>query len=107
MGVVMPRRYPGLAALLSMSLLAAMGCSGDVFDAECDLVVVNDSACDLTVFVDGREAFAVDAGSDRTLDDIGPGRHVIEALNVHGALVERRSIDLSASEDYYWIVSDC
>lgn len=100
-------RRPSLHAALVLSLLLIAGCSGDVFDAECDLVVVNDSACDLTVFVDGREAFDLDAGSDRTLDDIGPGQHVIEALNVHGTLVERRSIDLTTSEDYYWILSDC
>jgi len=106
MGVVMVRRLPlSAAVLLSAFMLAS--CSGDVFDAECDLVVVNDSACDLTVFVDGREAFDLGAGSDRTLDDIGPGQHVIEALNVHGTLVERRSIDLTTSEDYYWILSDC
>lgn len=106
MVLAMARRFP-LPAVLLLFLAAFAGCNGDVFDAECDLVVVNDSACDLTVFVDGREAFDLGAGSDRTLDDIGPGQHVIEALNVHGALVERRSIDLTASEDYYWIVSDC
>ena len=89
-------------------LLGALsGCGGDVFDSECDLVVLNDSACDLTVFVDGREAFDVKAGSDRTLDDVGPGRHVIEAMNARGSLAERRSIELTTGEDYYWIVEDC
>ncbi|MBW2531150.1 MAG: hypothetical protein JRI55_06690 [Deltaproteobacteria bacterium] len=78
-----------------------------MFDAECDLVVLNDSACDLTVFVDGREAFQVRAGSDRTLDDIGGGRHVLEVLDERGGLVERRSVDLASGEDYYWILDDC
>lgn len=96
--------------LVSLIMAFAVGlaaCNSDVFDAESDLVVVNDSACDLVVYVDGREAFDVKAGSDRTLDDIGTGRHVIEALNSRGSLVERRSIELTSGEDYYWIVDDC
>lgn len=94
-----------LAALVVALLLVA--CSEDMFDAECDLVVLNDSACDLSVYVDGREAFLVRAGSDRTLDDIGPGRHVLETLDQQRNLVERRSIELANGEDYYWILDDC
>jgi len=106
MGIVMARRLRrGVGIFLSLVVMFA--CSGDVFDSECDLVVLNDSACDLTVYLDGREAFDVRAGSDRTLDDIGPGRHVVETLNIHGSLVERRSIELTSGEDYYWIVDDC
>ena len=94
--------------LVEVSLLVvASACAGDVFDSECDLVVLNDSACNLTVYVDGREAFEVKAGSDRTLDDIGPGRHVVETLSTGGRLVERRSIELTTGEDYYWIVDHC
>lgn len=99
------RALCALGVLLLVVLLAS--CSEDMFDAECDLVVLNDSACDLTIFVDGREAFTVRAGSDRTLDDIGAGRHVLEALDPQHNLVERRSIELATGEDYYWILDDC
>jgi hypothetical protein len=99
----LPRLLPAL--LLAAALLA--GCSGDMFDSECDLVVLNDSVCTVTIFVDGREAFEVRGGSDRTLDDIGPGRHVLEALDEHGRLVERRTIELTNGEDYYWIFDNC
>lgn len=78
-----------------------------MFDTENDLVVLNDSACNIVVFVDGRQAFDLRAGSDRTLDDIGTGRHVLEALDSGGTLVERRSIELAGGEDYYWILSTC
>ena len=94
------------ASLLALALLLT-ACSEDMFDAECDLVVLNDSACDLTIYVDGREAFVVRAGSDRTLDDIGPGRHVLESLDQQHTLVERRSVELANGEDYYWILDDC
>jgi hypothetical protein len=98
-----PRRILVTAALV----VALVGCSEDMFDSECDLVVLNDSACDLVVFVDGREAFTVRAGSDRTLDDIGNGRHVLEVLDTRDGLVERRNVDLTTGEDYYWILDDC
>jgi len=91
--------------LTAVFLLPA--CTEDMFDAENDLVFLNDSACDVVVYVDGREAFTVKAGSDRTLDDIGNGRHVLEALDHQGALVERRSVELAGGEDYYWILNDC
>lgn len=99
------RGVPLLAVVLAVAVLS--GCSEDLFDAESDLVIINESVCNLTIFVDGREAFVVRGGSDRTLDDIGPGRHVIEALDEHGNLVERRTIDLANSEDYYWFIYDC
>lgn len=99
------RCFPVLTVVLAVSVLA--GCSEDLFDAESDLVIMNESVCNLTIFVDGREAFVVRGGSDRTLDDIGPGRHVIEALDEHGNLVERRTIDLASGEDYYWFIYDC
>jgi hypothetical protein len=95
------------ASLAVLFVLALAGCNQDMFDSQSDLVVLNDSACDLVVYVDGREAFTVKAGSDRTLDDIGSGRHVLETLSVHGDLVERRSVELATGEDYYWILDDC
>lgn len=103
----MPGRFLGLSLLLAAVVVLVPACNEDMFDAECDLVVLNDSVCTLTVYVDGREAFNVRGGSDRTLDDIGTGRHVIEALDEHNGLVERRTIDLSTGEDYYWILDDC
>ncbi|MEW6338327.1 MAG: hypothetical protein AB1625_13125 [Acidobacteriota bacterium] len=100
-------RHRGSLAAVSLLALALASCGEDVLDAETDLVVLNDSACDLTIFVDGREAFTVPAGSDLSLDDIGPGRHVLEALDARGGLVMRRSIELASGEDYYWILHDC
>ncbi|MFH1177743.1 MAG: hypothetical protein V1750_10080 [Acidobacteriota bacterium] len=103
---MLARRALRVLAIVTLAL-AAGSCNEDMFDAECDLVVLNDSACDLTVYVDGREAFTVKAGSDRSLDDIGGGRHVLEALDTHSGLVERRNVELATGEDYYWILDDC
>lgn len=100
-------RHRGSLAVVSLLSLALVSCGEDVLDSETDLVVLNDSACDLTVFVDGREAFTVPAGSDMSLDDVGAGRHVLEALDSRGGLVMRRSIELASGEDYYWILHDC
>lgn len=99
------RRVALIGLVLAVAVLS--GCTQDLFDAESDLVIMNDSVCHLTIFVDGREAFVVRGGLDRTLDDIGPGRHVLEALDEHGNLVERRTIDLADGEDYYWFIYDC
>lgn len=102
------RQRPALLALVGvLACLLTPACSEDMFDAESDLVVLNDSVCDVVVYVDGREAFSVRPGSDRTLDDIGPGRHVLEALDRQGSVIERRSVELAGGEDFYWILSDC
>jgi len=93
--------------LLTVLLVGAAGCSDEMFDAESDLVVLNESLCSVTVYVDGREAFTVESGSDRTLDDIGPGRHVVEAMDGDGGVIERRTIELASGEDYYLILDDC
>lgn len=98
-------RLPAL--VVTCLLLGCLACSEDLFDAESDLVVLNESSCDLTIFVDGREAFTVRQGSDRSLDDIGAGRHVLEALDASGSLVERRTIELTGGEDYYMILEKC
>jgi hypothetical protein len=84
-------RVLALAVALT-AVVALAACSEDVLDAESDLVVLNESPCDLTIYVDGREAFLVQAGSDMSLDDIGAGRHVVEALDVRGNLVSRRAM---------------
>ena len=90
-----------------LAVLLLGGCSDDLFNADCDLVVINDSACDVHIFVNGREAFTVKSSSDRTLDDIGPGRHVLEALDYRGNLILRRTIELAPGEDFVWILEDC
>jgi hypothetical protein len=101
----MPRRR--VAALLLAGIAALPACGDDPVDDESDLAVVNDSACDLVIYVDGREALPVPAGSDATLNDIGNGRHVIEALDQRGRLVARRSVELAVGEDLYWTLDDC
>jgi hypothetical protein len=102
------RHRPSLVALAAICIcLLLPACSEDMFDAESDLVVLNDSVCEVVVYVDGREAFVVKPGSDRTLDDIGNGRHVLEALDHQGSLIERRSVELAGGEDFYWILDDC
>ena len=95
-------------SVLTLVLVVAMAaCSQELLDAECDLVVLNETSCSLSVYVDGQEAFAVRAGSDRTLDDIGPGRHVLEALDGQGRLVQRRTIEVATGEDFYWTLDHC
>jgi hypothetical protein len=95
------------AALVLAAVVMLPACSDDPVDDESDLAVVNDSACDLVVYVDGREALPVAAGSDATLNDIGSGRHVVEALDSRGRLVQRRAIELAVGEDFYWTLDDC
>ena len=93
-----------LALFLALALPA---CKENLLDSECNLVVLNESRCNLSIYVDGREAFAVRRGSDRTLDEVGPGRHVLEALDPQGRLVQRRVIELATGEDFYWTVDHC
>ena len=94
-------------AVAFTAVVALAACNEDVLDAESDLVVLNESPCDLTIYVDGREAFLVQAGSDMSLDDIGAGRHVVEALDIRGNLVSRRAIELASGEDYYCTLDTC
>lgn len=103
---IMARRS-SLVVVLAVVVLASLGCSDEMFDAESDLVVLNESQCTATVYVDGREAFVVESGSDRTLDDIGQGRHVFEALDAQGSVIERRTVELASGEDYYLILDNC
>jgi hypothetical protein len=93
-----------LALVLALGLPA---CNDDVLDAECNLVVLNESSCSLSIYVDGQQAFAVRAGSDRTLDDIGRGRHVLEAVDTQGKLIMRRPVELAPGEDFYWTLDHC
>ena len=102
------RGRPGTPALLCLILSAAcVACSQELFDNESDLVVLNDSACAIKIIVDGREAFTVKPGADRILDGIGKGRHVLEAIEGVDQVVERRTVELSQGEDFYWTLDHC
>lgn len=96
-----------LLASLGVLVALSLGCGSNGWDEENDLVVINDTGCDLRVFVDGHEAFVVRDHTAKSLEDIGDGRHVLEALGDDGALVMRRSIHLDQGEDYYWRVDQC
>ncbi len=93
--------------LLAAVMVLLVGCGSDILDDKSDLIVVNESPCDVTVFVDGQEVFSVEAGSDRAFSDIGYGRHVIEAVNYRGEVVVRRVVDLAPAEDFYLVVNNC
>lgn len=97
----------GVRVLALLVTLLAAACSQDMFDGESDLVLLNDSSCEIVVWVDGREAFVVEAGAERVLDGIGPGRHLLEAVDTRGRVVERRTVELAQGEDYYWTLSSC
>jgi hypothetical protein len=96
-----------VALLLGVVVLATPTCTQDAPDSQCDLVVLNHSRCRLSIYVDGRPAFAVLAGAERTVDDIGAGRHVVEALDADGRLVQRRTFELASGEDFYWTLDTC
>jgi hypothetical protein len=101
----MTARLP--VAVLCMALLAVVGGCRNDLDGQCDLYIQNHSRCDIIVFVDGWEAAHVAASSTRTVDDIGDGRHVLEAKDKDGRLLERRNIDIDRGEDYYWRLDGC
>jgi hypothetical protein len=101
------RMRPIAVALLVLPLLAAAGCRDKLIGKETNVVVLNDSACDLTVFVDGWEAFTVRHGAAQTVDNVGSGRHVLEVKDQMDRLVDRRYVDLQDGEDYYWHLEKC
>lgn len=101
----MRRRAPLIAVLLLLVPLAA--CNDHFWDEECDIVVINDSSCRLKILVDGWEAFVIRPDDTRTVDDVGRGRHTLEALDEGGQIVERRNIELDRGEDYYWYIRHC
>ena len=103
--VVRLRFHP--AWLLLPLLLTAGGCREHLFGVQSDVVVANLSSCRLTVYVDGWEAFTVGQDLSRTVDNVGSGRHVLEAKDELGRLVERRYIELRGGEDYYWRIDAC
>ena len=93
--------------LILVLALTLLSCRQDLLESECNLVVLNETQCSVSVYVDGQEAFAVRAGSDGTLDDIGPGRHVLEAIDPQGRLIQRHVIELATGEDFYWTLDHC
>lgn len=99
------RWFPAL--LVFVVLVVGAGCNQDLLDGDSDLVVLNDSPCTLAIWVDGREVFAIDPGSDRILDDLGPGQHILEAVDPRGTVVKRRVIELAQGEDFFWALDDC
>jgi hypothetical protein len=101
-------RHRFLIAVLLVSCLAGLtACRDDFFDSENEVVVLNDSQCRLIVLIDGRRVFVLEPGSDRSLDDVGPGRHVLEAFANGGQVAQRRTVELSAGEDFYWFLDTC
>jgi hypothetical protein len=97
----------GGAVLVLLSVVAASGCRERFLGRSSNVVVLNESQCSLTVFVDGWEALTVRHGSTRLIDNVGSGRHVLEAKDGVGHLVERRYIELRGGEDYYWRIETC
>ena len=101
-----PSRRRAFASLVVLAAVSS-ACDQRTFDSECDIVVLNESQCALAIYVDGREAMAVRPLTDRALSNIGAGRHVLEALDSSGRLVQRRTVDLTTGEDLYWTLDSC
>lgn len=102
------RRWVWTLGVCAVLMGALAGCDWyDGHHGECDLIVINDTACDLKVLVDGWEVGVVHSDAVRTVDDIGSGRHVLEAVDRDDHLIERRYVDLSRGEDYYWRLDSC
>jgi hypothetical protein len=98
----------GVPLLLSLVLLLPLGgCSDHFWDEECDVVVINSSSCRLRILLDGFEALTIKVDDTRTVDNVGRGRHTLEALDADDRLVERRNIDLDRGEDFYWYIKSC
>jgi hypothetical protein len=101
------RAHIGPAALLVVLALVAGGCRDRLLETESNVVVANLSACSVTVYVDGWEAVTVDQGASRTVDNVGSGRHVLEAKDHQGRLVARRYVELASGQDFTWRIDTC
>ena len=93
--------------LVLTAAICCVSCSEEMFDGQSDLIVLNESGCPMKVMVDGREAFSIKPGSDRVLDDIGAGRHVLEAMDPSDRVLVRRTVELSRGEDFFWTLDHC
>lgn len=100
------RLWPAVA-LTAAAVLATAACRHHAWDGRSDLVVLNGSSCEVTVFVDGWEATTIRVGETETVDNIGAGRHVLEAKDASDRLLERRYVDLQGGEDFYWRLTSC
>jgi hypothetical protein len=99
-------RRAAVVLVLSLLLIVTGACRWQAEDdGQCDLVVENGGARDLKIMVDGWEAGVVREGSVRTVDNIAAGRHIIEAMDGESTVVERRYIELSRGEDYFWRIA--
>jgi len=96
-----------LIPLAALAVSLGAGCRDRLFDSQSDVVVFNESSCVVTISVDGWEACTVHPDASRTVDNVGSGRHVLEAKDDLGRLVERRYVDLRRGEDYYWRLDSC
>lgn len=96
-------RLAGVVALVLFALLA-VACSEEGLHGQASLIVLNDTSTDLVIYVDGREAFIVHGNADSTLDDVGGGRHIVEAVDPGGRLIERRTVEISIGEEFYWSI---
>lgn len=98
-----------MLALVAVGALVLPACHGQYYDwdSDSDLIVSNDSHCDLAIFIDGARATSVDADHSRTVHDIGDGRHTLEARDSQDRVVERRVVDLNDGQDYYWRIESC
>ncbi len=98
---------PRLAFALLPLLAAAPACQMHDMRGQTNLVVLNESECTLTISVDGWEATTIEPNQIRTVDTVGAGRHVLEAKDDLGRLIERRYVELSFGEDYHWRLESC
>ena len=101
------RRSIVVGVCLAALLAAGSGCDEETWDCSCGLVISNNSRCDLTIFVDGRQVGDVPVSETRRKDDIGCEEHTLEARDLAGENVELRHIDVHGCEDYYWRIDDC
>jgi hypothetical protein len=96
-----------LVLLILLLMLPVAGCHDRLLGHESALVVMNEAGCDLTISIDGWEAFTIQSGTTRSVDNVGSGRHVLEAKDHLGRLVERRYIVVAGGEDFSWTLTSC
>lgn len=98
---------PRLSLAALPVLMLGIGCQQHELRGQSNVVVLNESTCTVTVSVDGWEATSVEPSQIRTVDNVGVGRHVLEAKDDLGRLVERRYIELGDGEEFHWRLQTC
>lgn len=101
------RVSPRLAFVVLPVLVLGGACQQHEFHGQSNVVVLNESHCTVTVSVDGWEATSVEPNQIRTIDNVGAGRHVLEAKDDLGRLIERRYVELGDGEDFHWRLESC